>query len=766
MRSNRAEELFLAAADLGPAERASYLDAHCADVALRREVEELLACDVGAEECLRGIVERAAQAMERGSERLVIGAWRVGELIGRGGMGNVYLAERVDEAFGQRAAIKILNQRVAGQMRRFLRERNILARLSHPHIAQLFDAGVTPEGQPYLVLEYVEGEPVDEYVVRMKLELRARLELFCDIAGALEHAHRNLVVHRDVKPANILVTKEGVAKLLDFGIAQVQAESEEQPTTVAMTLDYAAPEQVKGESPSPSVDVYALGVLLHKLVTGRTPLELDGMPLEQAVRKLMDAEVRIEASVPTDLRHILARALAKEPGRRYGSVEMLRADVERFVRREPVEARGGDALYRLRRFAARRWLPLSAVALIFVATVVALVLTQRAQVEAERQRAVAEEALQRAEAERQRADAMSVEARRQRDLAEQRATALAAQVSRADRNLASARLNASAVTRMLDQQFVAGGARQAIGTVDEWLKVQTQVVEREKQSAEAVKLLGILEGRKCGYISAENLKAAEGICESSVKHLAPLEGSEQADDWLATSLASSRAMLGRMWAANGRVEEGLQELERAQRSLRPALERNPNDGALRSQMATIGMYKADVLLKAGRAQEAAAGYTLATGEMRRAKGKSFSRPMLMQLAAATTRLARVLETQNRGQARQLYGESLAVYRQLAEAPQSALIDWNEYANALNEVPFVELRQPEVALRFALKAVEATGGKNANALDTLGWAYYRAGRVDEAIATERQALALTPAGAKQLRELIEKALVEFEARTGR
>jgi len=706
-----AEELFLAVADLSPSDREQYLQAHCPSDEIRREVLSLLAADTGADEFLTSTIARAAIAMEQSPQPALLGNWRIGNLIGSGGMGNVYLAERNDPSFQQRAAIKILTRHIAGQSRRFLRERNILARLTHPNIAQLFDSGITPEGNPYLVLEFVEGQPLDTYVQQNNLDLKSRLNLFRSIASAVEYAHRNLVVHRDLKPANILITPDGIPKLLDFGIAQVLEDSDSQPVTHAMTLDYASPEQARGDAPNPSMDVYALGVILFKLVTGQTPFALDKLPLDQAVAKLMNDEIRISPDIPLDLARILEKALAKDVSRRYGSVEMLRADVERFLRREPVEARGGETFYRFIRFAQRRWLSLTAAAIVFAATLLTLLVTRQALTKAQQART-------RAEAERHRADSLALEAQQQRDLAQQRANELSKQFERADRNLATARLNAASVTRMLDQQFLSGGDRQVISTVDEWLKVQKQVVERNPQSPEALKLLGILEGRRCAFTAAENVKASEPYCESSIRHLAPLEGSDHDDDWLQISLAISRAMLGRLYAADGKTAEGLTQLTLASKTLDPAISRNPTDATLIAQRATMGMYHADVLMKVGRQNEAASMYTLSLAQLRTAKSKPLNRGLSMQLAAASTRLAKLFETTNPTQSRNLFRESLDAYRQLAEAPQSAMLDWNEYANALNECPFPDLRRPPDAVRFAEKAVEATQSKNPSALDTL------------------------------------------------
>ncbi|MBL8215307.1 MAG: protein kinase [Bryobacterales bacterium] len=759
-----AEELFLELVDRRPEERAEILA--LLERPLRQEVESLLEHASSNDADLQGIVERAAIWAERGLAPERIGPWKLGARIGRGGMSDVYLGERDDPEFTQRVAIKLFHRRLAGQTRRLLQERKILARLSHPSIAQLFDGGVTADGQPYLVLEYVEGQEIDAHVFGNKLELRQRLALFCKVAEAVEYAHRQLVVHRDLKPSNVLVTAEGVPKLLDFGIAKALEDPDGRGATQAMTLDYASPEQVRGEAASPSMDVYALGVLLHGMLTGKTPFDLWLLPLDRALEKVLHEEAGTVQGVPRDLARIVRKSLEKDSGRRYGSVEALRADVERFLRWEPVEARGGGGAYRLWRFVQRRWVVVGSLAAIFVAVVVALVVTTRALAETERQRAEAVRARTLAEREHDRAEQLAAEARAQRDLAERRAVALSQQVARADENLATARSNASAVTHMLDQQFVNGGSRQALATVDEWLQVQRGVVEKRPGDAEALKLLGILEGRRCAFLAAENAKAAQADCESSVKHLGPLEDSAQADDWLRTSLSASRAMLGRQKAMSGAMEEGLRELDLAARTLEPALAKNPGDGSLQARRATVRMYRGDVLLRAGRTGDAARAYAQALEELRQARGGVENRPLYQQLAGAAGRFGKLLEGKDPAQSRRLYRESLNAFRQLAEAPRSQMVDWNEYANAINECPYPELRNVAHALLYAQKAVTATEGKNPSALDTLAWAQYRAGKAAEAVETQKKAIALVPASASQFRALLEKGLQEFEKGLGK
>jgi len=323
------------------------------------------------------------------------GAYRLVSIIGRGGMGAVWLAERCDGRFERKAAVKFINLGFVGQgaEERFKQEGAILARLAHPNIAELLDAGVTASGQPYIILEYVEGEPVDRYCDQHKLDLKARITLFLDVLGAVAHAHANLIVHRDLKPSNVFVSKEGQVKLLDFGIAKL-LEGEGQLTDVRLTRagdspltpEYAAPEQITGAPITTATDVYALGILLYQLLTGRHPAEdalrspaalvkaiVDTEPLrpstsvEAAVQESDAATVNAainaanRASTPDrlsrllrgDLDTIVGKALKKKPQERYASPADLAEDLRRYLRYEPISARPDTILYRTGKFVRR-----------------------------------------------------------------------------------------------------------------------------------------------------------------------------------------------------------------------------------------------------------------------------------------------------------------------------------------------------------------------------------------------------------------------------
>lgn len=321
--------------------------------------------------------------------------------LGRGGMGRVWLAERSDGAFVQRYALKQLDRErwSSAERERFVRERQILAELDHPHIASLVDGGSDSHGAPFLVTTYVDGLRIDDYCARQSLDARQRAALVRDLAEAVAYAHRRLVVHRDIKPANVLVDRDGVAKLLDFGIAKLLGE---QGSTTAdgaslMTLRYAAPEQVRGERVGVGCDIYALGVLLYELVAGVSPygstegaaaltqaiLQQEPLPLSRA------AAAQGRAAVGRDLEAICAKALRKRPEDRYPSADALRDDLDRYLAHEPVLARRGERGYHLRRGLRRHWAALlAAVAVLaFVGFHLYRLDAQLAQTQHERDRA-------------------------------------------------------------------------------------------------------------------------------------------------------------------------------------------------------------------------------------------------------------------------------------------------------------------------------------------------------------------------------------------
>jgi len=295
-----------------------------------------------------------------------IGAYTLVSPIGQGGMGTVWLATRSDGRFDGRVAIKLLNLGLLGRTgeSRFAREGQILARLRHPNIAGLLDAGVAAMDQPYLVLEHVDGAHIDEYCLRHGLDTRARVRLFLDVLSAVAHAHANLIVHRDLKPSNVLVTADGQVKLLDFGIAKLlDVDAGLASTTLqggpAFTPAFAAPEQLTGAPITTATDVYSLGMLLYVLLGGSPPSR-GGAPADWLASVVEHEVPRLSAVAPDsqalrgDLDNIVAKALKKTPGERYASVSALADDLGRYLRHEPVSARRDTLVYRTAKFVRRR----------------------------------------------------------------------------------------------------------------------------------------------------------------------------------------------------------------------------------------------------------------------------------------------------------------------------------------------------------------------------------------------------------------------------
>ncbi|MCX8115392.1 MAG: serine/threonine-protein kinase, partial [Burkholderiaceae bacterium] len=317
-----------------------------------------------------------------------IGPYRLLRLLGAGGMGAVWLAERTDMLQGRQVALK-LPRLLTGRgalAERLAREREILAALNHPNIARLYDAGLAADGQPYLALEYVEGERIDAYCARKGLDVPARLRLFLQVARAVAHAHAQLVVHRDLKPANVLVTEAGEVKLLDFGIAKLLEDGRAQETELtqlagrALTPEYAAPEQILGQPIGTAADAYSLGVLLFELLTGARPYQLkrdSRAALEEAIvaaeparPSSIVADAKLKKRLRGDLDTIVGKALKKSPGERYGTVEAFAQDIERHLERRPVRAQPDSRAYRVRKFVARNRFAVGAAASVLAAILV------------------------------------------------------------------------------------------------------------------------------------------------------------------------------------------------------------------------------------------------------------------------------------------------------------------------------------------------------------------------------------------------------------
>jgi serine/threonine-protein kinase len=394
-RLARALEVLEGALDLDPEAREAHVAATVGDdAALRAEVDSLLAAHAASADFLEPPIIPAEPEAPR-----EIGPWRLIAPLGAGGMGRVWLAERADGEYQQRVAIKI----AAGILgdpyarRRAEAERRILASLEHPSITRVIDGGTTAAGQPYVVMEYVDGLPIDRWCRERDLDPAERVRLFLGVLDAVAVAHRALVVHRDLKPSNVLVDRSGAPRLLDFGIARPIAD--DATATIGhfapMTPAYASPEQLAGLPPTTACDVWSLGVLLHELLTGLLPFEAEGASPATWLARIEARSVtrltpRVDAerlglnpasaaawrrALRGDLERIVACALAREPDRRYRSVEAFAGDLRRWLAHEPVTARAGGIGYRLGKFVRRHWLGTGATAAAVVALAVGLIVT-------------------------------------------------------------------------------------------------------------------------------------------------------------------------------------------------------------------------------------------------------------------------------------------------------------------------------------------------------------------------------------------------------
>lgn len=394
------------ALELDSGARTAYVQRACAgDDGLRAAVERLLAADRDS----GGFLEQPADAYlsdvlpdpDALPPGTLVGPYRVIRELGHGGMGLVYLAERADGQFEQQVALKLVRTGLLGEevQRRFLSERRILARLDHPNIAHLVDGGLAANGRPWFAMEYVDGAPLVDWCDQRRLGVLERIRLFTDVCEAVRHAHQKLLVHRDIKPSNILVTGEGRVKLLDFGIAKLLDDTDEEQGTTRtglrlLTPEYAAPEQVRGEAVTTATDVYALGAMLYELLVGRrvhqfarlTPAEIERVicleeptvpsfavarDRDQAVRRGTDTG-RLRRHLRGDLDTVILRALQKDPGRRYPTADALLADLRRYLDGLPVEARPDSTWYRTSRFVRRHWIGVSATVAVVLALAVGL----------------------------------------------------------------------------------------------------------------------------------------------------------------------------------------------------------------------------------------------------------------------------------------------------------------------------------------------------------------------------------------------------------
>ncbi len=604
-RSVSVQELFDAALELSLESRAAYLDEACrADPDLRRGVGDLLAVlDRAHTNELFPPLADAPRGLLAFGER--IGPYRVLHELGAGGMGVVFLAERED--IQKRVALKLVREgglASGDRVRRFLLERQVLARLEHPNIARLLDAGVTELRLPYFAMEYVSGTPIDRYCDERRLPIAERLSLFRTVCEAVHHAHQNLVVHRDLKPSNILVTADGQVKLLDFGIAKLLAQHESSSEEAAhtgllmLTPEYASPEQVRGEPVTTASDIYSLGVVLYQLLTGhrpyrfdaRTPAEIERVvcresaprPSDVVTRTVTGTQVaathvpltpewvgvarnispeRLRRRLRGDLDTMVMKALSKEPGRRYVSAAQFADDLRRHLVGLPVLARKDTASYRAGKFLRRHLVGVVAVVVLVSTLVTGVVSTAWQAQRAEAQRIVAEERFR---------DVHSL------------ATTVLFEIHDAIADLPGAtRARALIVDRGLD--YLGRLTRQSQG--DETL---------ERESAEAYIRLGMAQG----YPTGANLGDLAGARGSLVRALAlasPLVAAHPEDLRSRRTLALAYEKLGDVKAWTGDVAGAVQDARSALHHWALLAESQPSSFRARLSLAISTIKLGDLL---------------------------------------------------------------------------------------------------------------------------------------------------------------------------
>ncbi len=592
----RVSELFQAALGREPNQRAAFLAEVCAgDTALRAQVESLIASGQEAETLVMASAHKTAPSLPANRQTVStaeqrIGPYKVIRELGHGGMGMVYLAARADDQYRKQVAIKLIKRGMDTDaiLRRFRNERQILASLDHPNTARFLDGGVTEDGLPYFAMEHIKGESIIEYCDRHKLSTVERLKLFRQICSAVHYAHQNLVVHRDLKPSNILVTEEGVPKLLDFGIAKLlsselaaQTLDPTAPGSVLMTPEYASPEQVRGEPITTASDVYSLGVVLYELLTGHHPFRAKWLLMHEIILKVCEEEPEKPSTVISrvkevpstdgsglvkltpesvsqtregqpeklrrrlagDIDNIVLMALRKDPQRRYGSVEQFSEDIRRYLEGLPVIAHQDTLAYRSTKFLQRNKATV-AVAAAFAVLVIGSIFSLTAQatrIARERDRAVGAERLaadQRTQAERardaERGQRQQAEANLQRATdAEQRALA---EAERANTEAKRAIVNLSRATE----------AEKQANTEAERAKAETERAKTEAETTKQVSefLVGLF---NVPDLSAEKMKAItarELLDKGAAKIREELKGQPKVQATLMNTMGQAYRALG------------------------------------------------------------------------------------------------------------------------------------------------------------------------------------------------------------------------------
>lgn len=816
----RLTRVFLRASELRGAQRDAFLDEACVgDPGLRQEVEALLRTDVRTDALRPGEGAPAARPE-------TIDVYRIIRVLGEGGMGTVYLAEQ-REPVRREVALKVVRHGLDSRtvVTRFEAERQALALMDHPNVARVFDAGTTPDGLPYFVMEYVAGPPITDYSDRNRLTTRQRLELFLQVCEGVEHAHRKAIIHRDLKPSNVLVTEAGgkpAPKIIDFGIAKATAQPLTDKTLhTEVGLFLGTPEYMSPEQADPSVrdvdtraDVYALGVILYELLAGRHPFETGewrnagfdeirrrireedppnpsarvsraGAEAETSARNRRTDPGSLRRQIRGELDWIVMKAIEKDRGRRYGGVSDLAADIERHLRDEPVLAGPPSATYRVSKFVRRHRVVVTAAAVVAGVLLGALIRErfQSARIERERDRANLEATTARevtdylvelfGSADPRRTRGREVTAREildegiakiesQDSLPPTTRARLMTAMGRAYRQLGHLDRSVSLLEGSRGIERAALPADDPAALETRFELAATWAVQWRLEEAEALhREVRQARFRTLGREAAPTLESTEALGTA----LNDLARSEEATALMGEVIEARRRMLPQdhpdLLRAEGQLATGLARTQRHPEA--EALYRR----VLEAQRRTLGVDHPETLRVAN-----ALGWLLAMMD-RNDEAESMLRETLEteervlgrdhpQTVMCLANLGFVLgENGRREEARPIVREVLAYYRRIAETTNDIKAR-HEYANrALNCIP-EDLRDPVTALRFAEEAAAMTGYRNAKVLNTLALARFDLDRPAEAIRAIEAALSVAPAGARGMRAVLESNLADYKA----
>jgi eukaryotic-like serine/threonine-protein kinase len=824
--------LFESALEQPADQRSTFLRNTCAgDDALLAEVRGLLDSFEESPDFMAGPISavaavRRAAAESDALEEAFIGPWKLLRRIGTGGMAAVYAAARSDRQFQKIVAIKVVKPGMDSEeiLRRFRNERQVLASLEHPNIARLIDGGTTDYGVPYLVMEYVEGTPIDRYCDSHKLSISERLILFRSVCSAVQYAHQNLVVHRDLKPVNILVTADGVPKLLDFGIAKLlrpdysgQSAHFTRTNLRPMTPEYASPEQVRGDPITTASDVYSLGVVLFKLLTGEQPYRLQSHTSMEIERAICEWQPELPSAIgPLELRRrlrgdldvIVLTALRKEPQRRYASVERLSNDIALHLGHAPVSARKDTWRYRTHKFLVRH--KAGAIIALFIA--VALMASTAVSFyfgrQARKQKQMALHLVSFMLGDLDTAMKSGATPARKASLEKvldsvQELSPNAASDPELRKHLIKAYLKigdlqgnvyetnlgdaagakqsyekalelagaegdesdiAQAKLKLADIALNAGDRSHAL---DEYSKSRDILEKIQRKAPRNIDVLRDLTRvwYKIGFTQGllGDLEAALRSYRSELALAGQWSGLPGAESDARRESALAEEHVGGMLAASAKAPEALEHLQRALATYQELSNATPTSVTATRDFALASIQTGDVQAQMKKWPDAIENYrrsrrVLLALVREDPKNEQYQRDLNNALEPLSSALAKTGHTQ---EARQVMVELLAGSRPLIERPAPQWYDLHLYCWAVLNTPFKELHNPTAALLRAQKATELTHNNDPAILNVLALAWEETGDFAKAAETARGALMLAQTGTK--RAEIENNLVRFERR---